>query len=85
MIVAVERRDTSKSDKDVAQADTLIQVLAEKRPLELAEAWQAAWNAGDRWREKLERGRARLSDEAQQALEAVAEKMAASRRRRRRM
>ena len=82
VIVAVERRDTAKSDKNSAQADTLIQVLAKKRPLELAEAWQTAWDTGDRWRKKLEKGRARLSDDAQKALEAVAEKMATSRRRR---
>ena len=84
LIVAVERRDTAKSNKDTAQADTLIQILAKKRPLELAEAWQTAWNMGDRWREKLEKGRVRLSDDAQQALDVVAEKMASSRLRRRR-
>ncbi len=82
IIVAVERRDTAKSDKDTAQADTLIQVLAKKRPLELAEAWQTAWDTGDRWREKLEKGRARLTVEAQGALEIVADRLAGSRRRR---
>ena len=84
VIVAVERRDAAKSDKDTAQADTLIRVLATKRPLELAEAWTTAWETGDRWRQKLESGRARLSDEAQRALDAVAEKLAASHKRRER-
>jgi hypothetical protein len=82
VIVAVERRETAKSDKDAAQADTLIQVLAKKRPLELAEAWETAWGTGDRWREKLEKGRARLSNEAQAALADVAAKLEASRHRR---
>ena len=36
VIVAVESRDAAKSDKDTAQADTLIRVLATQRPLELA-------------------------------------------------
>ncbi len=84
VIVAVERRDAAKSDKDTAQADTLIRVLAAKRPLELAEAWATAWETGDRWRQKLESGRARLSDEAQQDLDTVAEKLAASHKRRKR-
>jgi hypothetical protein len=82
VIVAVERRETAKSDKDVAQADVLIQVLAKKRPLELAEAWKTAWDTGDRWCDKLEKGRARLSDAAQCALDDVAVKLKASRRRR---
>lgn len=82
VIVAVERRDTAKSDKDTAQADTLIQVLAKRRPLELAEAWKTAWDTGERWRDKLEKGRARLTNDAQQALDMVADKLAASRKRR---
>jgi hypothetical protein len=82
IIVAVERRDTAKSDKDTAQADALIQILAKKRPIELAEAWQIAWDTGDRWRDKLEKGRARLSQEAQLALDNVAAKLAASKKRR---
>ena len=65
VIVAVERRDAGKSNKDTAQADTLIEVLAKKRPIELAEAWQEAWGTGARWRDKLEKGRARLGLEAQ--------------------
>jgi hypothetical protein len=58
--VAVERRDQVKSIKDIAQAAALIAALAVRRPLELAEAWQAAWESGPRWRKKLEAGRRRL-------------------------
>jgi hypothetical protein len=82
VIVAVERQDTAKSDKDIAQADTLIQVLATKRPIELAEAWQEAWETGSRWRDKLKKGRARLSERGHAALDTVAQKLAASRKRR---
>jgi hypothetical protein len=84
LIVAVERRDQAKAGKDIMQAGTLIAVLARKRPLELAEAWRAAWAVGPRWKEKLESGRARLSDAARTALDGAVEKAAESRRRRRR-
>ena len=70
VIVAVERRDAG-----------LIQ--AKKRPIELAEAWQEAWGTGARWRDKLEKGRARLGLEAQEALDMVARKLKESRQRRR--
>jgi hypothetical protein len=83
VIVALERRGAGKSNKDTAQADTLIEVLAKKRPIELAEAWQEAWGAGARWRAKLEKGRARLGLEAQEALDMVARKLKESRQRRR--
>ena len=66
---------------DTAQADTLIQMLAKKRPIELAEAWQEAWGTGARWRDKLEKGRARLGLEAQEALDMVARKLKESRQR----
>lgn len=71
LIVAVDRRDTTKSGKDIAQAAALIQALNNLRPLELAEAWRDASKSGARWREKLERGRARLGPEARDALDAV--------------
>lgn len=74
LIVAVERKDQVKARKDIAQADQLIQVLQSRRPIELAEAWQAAWDTGDRWREKLQSGRERLSTPANDALAAVIER-----------
>jgi hypothetical protein len=54
LIVAVERQDQVKSQKDLMQGETLIEALAAKRPIELASAWQTAWDSGPRWREKLE-------------------------------
>lgn len=68
LIVAAERQNQAKAAKDVAQAAILINALATRRPRELAEAWAGAWAGGPRWREKLEKGRARLPEEAQAAL-----------------
>jgi hypothetical protein len=82
LIVAVERREQAKAGKDIMQAGALISALAAKRPLELAEAWQAAWDVGPRWREKLESGRARLPEAPRAALDSTIEKAAESRRRR---
>jgi hypothetical protein len=62
VIVAVERRDQIKAQKDITQAGTLIMGTAKRRPLELGEAWIEAWNVGPRWREKLDAGRLRLTE-----------------------
>lgn len=83
LIVAAERQDQIKSSKDVLQASILIEALRKKRPLELAKAWNTAWDAGPRWREKLESGRERLPEEARAALGDVLTRASESRRRRR--
>ena len=83
LIVAAERKDQVKSAKDVLKAATLIEALAARRPLELARSWQTAWDAGPRWREKLESGRARLDEAHEEILTKVLEKGAASVRRQR--
>jgi hypothetical protein len=83
IIVAAERRDQAKSAKDSLQADILIKALATSRPIELAKAWQIAWENGPRWREKLEAGRHRLTAEGQEAIESVLAKARASKKRRR--
>jgi hypothetical protein len=82
LIVAVDRRDQVKSGKDLLQAQTLIEILAVKRPHELAAAWQIAWDTGARWREKLDAGRARLPARARDAFAAVIEHAKPSRRHR---
>jgi hypothetical protein len=71
LIVAVERQDQIKSAKDLHQAETLVAALATKRPLELAAAWQTAWDTGPRWRVKLESARERLSERARNDLTLV--------------
>jgi hypothetical protein len=71
LIVAVERQDQVKSAKDLHQAETLIDALATRRPVELAAAWQTAWDTGPRWRAKLESARERLSERARSDLNLV--------------
>jgi hypothetical protein len=83
LIVAAGRRDQVKSGKDVTQAALLIHALAKRRPLELADAWRTAWDMGARWREKLEAGRARLPDAANQSLTDTLTRSAESKKRRR--
>ncbi len=82
LIVSVERDNQVKSRKDTLQAATLIEALSVRRPLELADAWQTAWDMGPRWREKLEAGRARLEQVSQDALDLVLRKASESRKRR---
>jgi hypothetical protein len=71
LIVAVERVNVAKSGKDIRQAGLLIDALAVKRPAELEESWQIAWETGDRWRKKLRAGRLRLPKEIQDKLPAM--------------
>ena len=81
LIVAVERVDQTRSSKDIAQAAALIDALSERRPIELAEAWMDAWEVGDRWRDKLTRGRERLPAERQKQLASVIARLDGMRRR----
>lgn len=56
LIVADRRRDGAdslKAMKDRMQATFLIEVLAEDRPDELAEAYEDALARGTRWRERI--------------------------------
>ena len=57
LIVADRRRDGDgnlKSRKDRAQAEFLIDVLAEDRPDELLDAWEDAKGRGPKWRGRLD-------------------------------
>ncbi len=82
LIVAAARENQAKARKDILQAEQLIGILAEQRPLELAEAWDTAWSAGPRWRTKLARGRARLGAEAEESLATTLARAGAARGRR---
>lgn len=67
LIVADRRRegsDRGKSAKDRAQAAFLIEVLAQDRPDELAEAWEDARSRGPRWRKRLDASLARMAETA---------------------
>ena len=57
LIVADRRRegpDSLKAQKDLKQAERLISILAEDRPADLAEAFEAAVQAGPRWKRRLD-------------------------------
>jgi hypothetical protein len=57
LIVADRRRDgpdSIKSRKDLMQAELLIAILAEDRPMDLAEAYEDAIMRGPRWRTHIE-------------------------------
>lgn len=65
LIVADRRRngpDAQKAVKDRMQAAFLIDVLAEDRPDELAEAYHQALSNGPRWRERIEATLAKLPE-----------------------
>ncbi len=57
LIVSRRRTEGSaKRDKDVGQAEALLDVLAEKRPHELRLAWEEAYGRGPKWRQLLAEG-----------------------------
>jgi hypothetical protein len=67
LIVATRRAagiDSLKSRKDRAQAAFLIEVLAQDRPDELAEAYAEARGQGPRWRERLDMSLGRMPQSA---------------------
>ena len=57
LIVARRRAEgAAKRNKDVLQAQALLDVLSRKRPRELREAWQEAFKRGKTWRQLLGEG-----------------------------
>ncbi|MEO1239350.1 MAG: GSU2403 family nucleotidyltransferase fold protein [Pseudomonadota bacterium] len=64
LIVADRRRgdDRLKAEKDRQQAAFLIEVLAEDRPDELAEAYEDAMSRGDKWRTRIAATLKRMPD-----------------------
>jgi hypothetical protein len=65
LIIADRRRDGSgslKSAKDREQAGFLIETLAEDRPDDLVEAYEAALAVGPRWREHISRSLERMPE-----------------------
>ena len=51
----------AKRDKDLQQADELLQQLSLKRTNELRDAWQEAWARGKSWRKEMLDGLAQIS------------------------
>jgi hypothetical protein len=50
------RRGNIKRDKDVQQAQALLRILSQKRPYELGEVWNEAFDRGQHWRQALTEG-----------------------------
>jgi hypothetical protein len=69
-LIISRRRKTqrAKSDKDVQQAATLVEILLRKRPEDLKQAWEEAWHRGPRWRELLAAGATQLPSTLRQAV-----------------
>jgi hypothetical protein len=55
------RRGLAKSEKDLRQAEALLEALAQKRPHELKLAWQEAHERGQTWRQLLFEGMSQLA------------------------
>ncbi len=57
MIVAGRRKDTMrlKAQKDMLQAEALVEVMIEDRPYEIESAFRDAWSRGPAWRELLDK------------------------------
>lgn len=66
LIVADRRRadDRMKSAKDRAQAAVLIEILAQDRPEDLAEALEDARDRGPRWRDRIDASLSRMPETA---------------------
>lgn len=57
LIISRRRKEgTAKRDKDIQQAEALLNVLAERRSHELKAAWDEALNRGPKWKELLLQG-----------------------------
>jgi hypothetical protein len=62
-LIVAQRRHAglAKSDKDLRQAEVLIEILAQRRPKELRLAWNEAYGRGPRWRQHLSEGLAAIA------------------------
>lgn len=61
-------RSQAKAGKDIEQASALIEILAELRPDDLADAWIELLERGPAWRQKAARGWRRLAQTPQAIL-----------------
>jgi hypothetical protein len=69
LIVARRRKaQQAKSEKDVQQAATLLEILLRKRPEDLQLAWQEAHERGPTWRQLLRAGAAQLPSSVREEL-----------------
>ena len=67
-LIVSTRRHSAKSDKDIGQADALIDALSKNRALELRAAWDDAYGRGEKWRSSMLEGASRLTAESRDGL-----------------
>ncbi len=68
IISQLRRERAAKREKDIHQAEGLLEVLVQKRPWELRQVWEEAYERGERWRELLIRGLAHLESQIRDRL-----------------
>jgi hypothetical protein len=69
LIVSSRRHaGSAKSDKDLMQAEALLETLWRKRPHDLSDAWGDAYRRGETWRRLLMEGLSRIAPTARDGL-----------------
>jgi hypothetical protein len=85
LMIAGERLEEEKTEKDLVQAEQLIiACLERRRGYDLHEAWEEARQRGPRWKEKLTRGVAALAPEVRGRFDEEMARLRAEPRRKRR-
>lgn len=75
LIVSRRRREgAAKIDKDVAQAEILLGILAERRKADLRDAWNELRERGPKWRRLVDEALEEVSAETRQRLAAVVDR-----------
>jgi hypothetical protein len=75
LIVSRRRREgAAKIDKDVAQAEILLGILAERRKADLRDAWDEVRERGPKWRQLVDEALEVVSPETRQRLAAVVDR-----------
>jgi hypothetical protein len=75
LIVSRRRREgAAKIDKDVAQAEILLGILAERRKADLRDAWDEVRDRGPKWRQLVDEALEVVSPETRQRLAAVVDR-----------
>lgn len=75
LIVSRRRREgVAKIDKDVAQAELLLGILAERRKADLRDAWEEARERGPKWRRLMDEALENVGAETRERLAAVVDR-----------
>ena len=69
LIISQRRKDGAiKRDKDIQQAEALLDIIWQKRPHELKLAWEEAYQRGNKWRQPLIEGMGNLTPRVRDGL-----------------